>query len=85
MTVYAYYDTEADIAWLPTGHAEQVVCEEVEWGLIERSRARLSARRYRGVDCGAAIGECPGVGLATGVSFAAVLDQVAGLEAAQQT
>ncbi|MGH2912179.1 MAG: hypothetical protein ACRDJ3_06855 [Solirubrobacteraceae bacterium] len=35
MTVYAYYDTEADIAWLPTGHAERVVCEEVEWGLID--------------------------------------------------
>jgi uncharacterized protein YuzE len=35
MTVYAYYDTEADIAWLPTGHAARVVSEEVEWGLID--------------------------------------------------
>jgi uncharacterized protein YuzE len=35
MTVYAYYDTEADIVWLPTGHAEHVVSEEVEWGLID--------------------------------------------------
>lgn len=35
MTVYAYYDTDADIAWLPTGHAERVVSEEVEWGLID--------------------------------------------------
>ncbi len=35
MTVYAYYDAEADIAWLPTGHAERVVSEEVEWGLID--------------------------------------------------
>jgi uncharacterized protein YuzE len=35
MTVYAYYDTEADIAWLPTGRAARVVSEEVEWGLID--------------------------------------------------
>lgn len=35
MAVYAYYDTEADIAWLPTGHAERVVSEEVEWGLLD--------------------------------------------------
>jgi uncharacterized protein YuzE len=36
MTVmYAYYDPEADIAWLPTGNSESVVSEEVEWGLID--------------------------------------------------
>lgn len=35
MSVYAYYDTEADIAWLPTGRADSVVSEEVEWGLID--------------------------------------------------
>jgi uncharacterized protein YuzE len=35
MTVYAYYDSEADIAWLPTGHAERVVSEEVDWGLVD--------------------------------------------------
>lgn len=34
-TVYAYYDSEADIAWLPTGKADSVVSEEVEWGLID--------------------------------------------------
>ncbi len=34
-TMYAYYDPEADIAWLPTGHSERVVSEEVEWGLID--------------------------------------------------
>ncbi|HEU0249352.1 MAG TPA: hypothetical protein VFR48_01380 [Solirubrobacteraceae bacterium] len=39
MSVYAYYDTEADIAWLPTGHAEKVVSEEVEWGLIDHDAA----------------------------------------------
>jgi uncharacterized protein YuzE len=39
MTEYAYYDTEADIAWLPTGHAERVVSEEVEWGLIDHDAA----------------------------------------------
>jgi uncharacterized protein YuzE len=33
--VYAYYDSEADIAWLPTGSAESVVSEEVGWGLID--------------------------------------------------
>jgi uncharacterized protein YuzE len=35
MTVYAYYDSDADIAWLPTGHAERVVSEEVDWGLVD--------------------------------------------------
>jgi uncharacterized protein YuzE len=33
--MYAYYDRAADIAWLPTGSAETVVSEEVEWGLID--------------------------------------------------
>lgn len=33
--MYAYYDPEADIAWLPTGDSECVVSEEVEWGLID--------------------------------------------------
>jgi uncharacterized protein YuzE len=33
--IYAYYDPEADIAWLPTGDSDQVVSEEVEWGLID--------------------------------------------------
>jgi uncharacterized protein YuzE len=32
---FAYYDREADIAWLPTGSASTVVSEEVEWGLID--------------------------------------------------
>lgn len=35
MTVYAYYDSDADIAWLPTGASKNVVSEEVEWGLID--------------------------------------------------
>jgi uncharacterized protein YuzE len=34
--MYAYYDPEADIAWLPTGDSDRVVSEEVEWGLIDR-------------------------------------------------
>lgn len=35
-TVYAYYDPEADIAWLPTSTAVSgVVSEEIEWGLID--------------------------------------------------
>jgi uncharacterized protein YuzE len=32
---FAYYDREADIAWLPTGHSDDVVSEEVEWGLVD--------------------------------------------------
>jgi uncharacterized protein YuzE len=36
---YAYYDPEADIAWLPTGQSECVVSEEVEWGLIDHDEA----------------------------------------------
>lgn len=32
---YAYYDPEADIAWLPTGESHSVVSEKVEWGLID--------------------------------------------------
>jgi uncharacterized protein YuzE len=32
---FAYYDREADIAWLPTGTSEDVVSEEVDWGLID--------------------------------------------------
>jgi len=37
--MYAYYDPEADIAWLPTGASDQVVSEEVEWGLIDHDAA----------------------------------------------
>ncbi len=32
---FAYYDREADIAWLPTGSSNDVVSEEVEWGLVD--------------------------------------------------
>jgi len=32
---YAYYDRDADIAWLPTGESEDVLSEEVSWGLID--------------------------------------------------
>ena len=36
---YAYYDRDADIAWLPTGYSEDVVSEEVGWGLIDHDAA----------------------------------------------
>lgn len=36
---FAYYDREADIAWLPTGSSPNVVSEEVEWGLIDHDAA----------------------------------------------
>ena len=32
---FAYYDRDADIAWLRTGESSDVVSEEVEWGLID--------------------------------------------------
>jgi uncharacterized protein YuzE len=32
---FAYYDREADIAWLPTGAANRVVSEETDWGLVD--------------------------------------------------
>lgn len=35
MSSYAYYDRDADIAWVPTGHAEHVVSEETSWGTID--------------------------------------------------
>ncbi len=38
-TLYAYYDPDADIAWLPTGHSDRVVSEEVEWGLVDHDAA----------------------------------------------
>lgn len=36
---FAYYDREADIAWLPTGDSSDVVSEEVDWGLIDHDSA----------------------------------------------
>jgi uncharacterized protein YuzE len=36
---FAYYDREADIAWLPTGDSQDVFSEEVEWGLIDHDSA----------------------------------------------
>jgi uncharacterized protein YuzE len=36
---FAYYDRDADIAWLPTGSSAEVVSEEVEWGLIDHDAA----------------------------------------------
>ena len=32
---YAYYDRDADIAWLPTGDSDDVLSVEVGWGLID--------------------------------------------------
>jgi uncharacterized protein YuzE len=39
VTRFAYYDRDADIAWLPTGNSEDVVSEEVGWGLIDHDAA----------------------------------------------
>ena len=32
---FAYYDSDADIAWFPTGESNDVVSEEVGWGLLD--------------------------------------------------
>lgn len=32
---FAYYDRDADIAWLRTGSSEDVVSEEMDWGLVD--------------------------------------------------
>jgi len=36
--MYAYYDREADIAWLPTGQSDDVVSERVPGGLRDYDR-----------------------------------------------
>jgi uncharacterized protein YuzE len=35
---YAYYDREADIAWIPTADTERVVSEETDWGLVDHDK-----------------------------------------------
>jgi uncharacterized protein YuzE len=37
--MFAYYDSEADIAWFPTGQSDDVVSERVPGGLREYDRA----------------------------------------------
>lgn len=37
--MFAYYDTDADIAWFPTGESDDVVSERVSGGLREYDRA----------------------------------------------
>jgi uncharacterized protein YuzE len=34
---FAYWDRECDIAWIPTGPAASVVCEETSWGLVDHN------------------------------------------------
>jgi uncharacterized protein YuzE len=38
MSRFAYYDRDADIAWMPTGDAERVVSEELDWGLVDHDQ-----------------------------------------------
>jgi uncharacterized protein YuzE len=35
---YAYWDREADIAWIPTAPANFVVSEETSWGLVDHDK-----------------------------------------------
>jgi uncharacterized protein YuzE len=37
--MFAYYDSDADIAWFPTGESDDVVSERVPGGLREYDRA----------------------------------------------
>jgi uncharacterized protein YuzE len=37
--MYAYYDTDADIAWFPTGESDDVVSERGPGGLRDYDRA----------------------------------------------
>ena len=37
--MFAYYDPDADIAWLPTGESDDVVSERVPDGLRDYDRA----------------------------------------------
>jgi uncharacterized protein YuzE len=39
MAMYAYYDPEADIAWLPTGQSDDVVSERLPGGLRDYDRS----------------------------------------------
>jgi len=38
LRMYAYYDPDADIAWLPTGESDDVVSERAPGGLREYDR-----------------------------------------------
>jgi uncharacterized protein YuzE len=38
MSRFAYYDRDADIAWMPTGDSERVVSEELDWGLVDHDQ-----------------------------------------------
>jgi len=37
--MFAYYDSDADIAWFPTGESDDVVSERVPGGLRDYNRA----------------------------------------------
>jgi uncharacterized protein YuzE len=37
--MFAYYDRDADIAWLPTGQSDDVVSERIPGGLHDYDRA----------------------------------------------
>jgi len=37
--MFAYYDSDADIAWFPTGESDDVVSERVPGGLRDYDRA----------------------------------------------
>jgi uncharacterized protein YuzE len=35
---FAYYDREADIAWIPTADTERVSSEKTSWGIVDHDK-----------------------------------------------
>jgi uncharacterized protein YuzE len=53
---YAYYDRVADIVWIPTGRSDDVVNEEMGWGLLDHD---VSSGEVVGIEIWAASTHLP--------------------------
>ena len=53
---FAYYDRRADIVWIPTGASDDVLSEEVDWGLIDHDATN---DEVVGIEIWAASGRLP--------------------------
>lgn len=53
---YAYYDRVADIVWIPTGRSDDVVNEEMGWGLLDHD---VSSGKVVGIEIWAASTHLP--------------------------
>jgi uncharacterized protein YuzE len=54
--LFAYYDREADIVWVPLGFSNDAMSEETEWGLIDRD---ADTDRVVGIEIRDASGRLP--------------------------